>query len=400
MSQLPSDEHAAAGGTDARAASPLLSVVIPAYDRMTLCREAVDSVRVAIGSLREAVNGVEAEIIVMDDASPQPLRSELPRDVRVERIARSGMPGHVRNEGVHRARGRLVAFLDSDDLWHEQKLLRQLALLEWVSAETRGDNEAGGPGHAFAGETGRTGARMAHCRERWLREGTELSQKGQRHRRRGDIFEDAVVKCIVGPSTFIVERSLFRSFGGYRPDLEIAEDYELMLRMLAFEPIEYVNEPLVDKRDHPGPQLSHTYEHIEGFRIRALGDVLADILEARQAPESRNRAVPAIDAVTSLHTRGPRGRGGTSARSGRRKYDPDTRERDGTSFRTRWGKYDPASLSAARVLTVAREYARKCTIFAAGAAKRGRTDDAHVHERASDFVQRMCEDLAEEAAAR
>ncbi|MFW5995173.1 MAG: glycosyltransferase family 2 protein, partial [Spirochaetia bacterium] len=215
MSQLPSDEHAAAGGTDARAASPLLSVVIPAYDRVTLCREAVDSVRVAIGSLREAVNGVEAEIIVMDDASPQPLRSELPRDVRVERIAHSGMPGHVRNEGVHRARGRLVAFLDSDDLWHEQKLLRQLALLEWVSAETRGDNEAGGTGDVvtgetgnvvtggtgdgIAGETGRTGARMAHCRERWLREGTELSQKGQRHRRRGDIFEDAVVKCIVGP---------------------------------------------------------------------------------------------------------------------------------------------------------------------------------------------------------
>lgn len=340
------------------AASPHVSVVIPAYDRAELCREAVASVRWAL-------RGINAEIIVMDDASPQPLRDELPREVRVERIPRSGMPGHVRNEGVERAHGRLVAFLDSDDLWHERKLFRQLARLEPKNADARSD------------AVDRESARMVHCRERWLREGTEISQKGQRHRRRGDIFEDAVVKCIVGPSTFVVERSLFTSFGGYRADLEIAEDYELMLRMLAFESIEYVDEPLVDKRDHPGPQLSHTYEHIEGFRIRALGDVLADMLEARESHASR-QAVPAIDTVTSLHASG----------------------RSGKAFRTRWGKYDPASLPPSRVLTVAREYARKCRIFSAGAAKRGRTRDAQLHERASDFVQRMCEDLAEEAAAR
>lgn len=389
MVHSQSDAHPTAGDSTSSGGSPLVSVVIPAYDRVSLCREAV-------ASARKAVRGIHAEIIVMDDASPQPLRDELPADVLVERIPRSGMPGHVRNEGVERAGGELVAFLDSDDIWHEQKLSTQLARLGRDRAERASDVAA----------TGR--ARMIHCRERWLRDGTELSQKGQRHRRRGDIFEDAVVKCIVGPSTFAVERRLFVDFGGYRPDLEIAEDYELMLRMLAFEPIEYVDEPLVDKRDHAGPQLSHSYGHIEGFRIRGLGDVLADMLCARAQGESQDRlqqpptrqAVAAIDAVTRIHA----GSGQSSSGSGH--TPPGSRHSSQAeldrvrSFRTRWGVYDPAGIPRARVLTAAREYARKCGIFARGAAKRGRTREAEVHSQASELVEGICEDLAEERAAR
>lgn len=124
------------------------------------------------------------------------------------------------------------------------------------------------------------GTCAVHCRERWVRDGREVSQRGQRHRRRGDIFADAVVKCIVGPSTVLIEREAFEDTGGFRGDLEVAEDYEFFLRFLVFEPIGYIDEKLIDKRDRMAPQLSHKYEQIEGFRLRALGDLLADCLEA------------------------------------------------------------------------------------------------------------------------
>ena len=60
-----------------------------------------------------------------------------------------------------------------------------------------------------------------------------MSQAGQRHRRSGWLFADAVRKCIVGPSTVVLHRAVLREVGGFREDLEIAEDYELWLRVTA-----------------------------------------------------------------------------------------------------------------------------------------------------------------------
>ena len=339
-----------------RMAGMLVSVIIPVHNRAALCRCAVDS---AVGALE----GIDGEVIVVDDGSDDDLTSELSGcggEVYVHRIPHHGMPGHARNIGVERSRGEYVAFLDSDDSWYAGKIRAQLE------------------------EIARTGARMVHCRERWIRHGREISQARQRHRRRGDIYEDALAKCIVGPSTLILERSLFTESGGYRGDLEVAEDYELALRLLAFEPVAYVDEPLVEKHDHDGPQLSHTYSHIEGFRIRALGDLLADTIEAHAAsgdpgaPQSAGRkpfaandreltrVIEAIDAVTAFHGKNAIGR---------------------CFPRTRWGTMLPAHVAAPRLARAAGEYARKCRIFATGASKRGREREAAIHRLAADTLE-------------
>lgn len=340
-------------------ARALVSAIIPVHNRAVLCRRAVDS---AVGALA----GIESEVIVVDDGSDDNLRETLSGcsgEVSVHRIAHCGMPGHARNIGVERSQGDYVAFLDSDDVWHPDKITAQLHTLR------------------------ESGARMVHCRERWIRGGREISQRRQRHRRCGDIFEDALAKCIVGPSTLVLERTLFTESGGYRGDLEVAEDYELALRLLAFESIAYVEQPLVEKHDHDGPQLSHAYSQIEGFRIRALGDMLADAIEARDdSGNSRSRqpgglrsvagrdadiakVIEAIDAVSAFH-------GGNV--SGR--WFP----------RTRWGAMLPAGLSAPRLAAAVGEYARKCRIFAAGALRRGREREAAIHRLAADTVENVC----------
>jgi hypothetical protein len=97
-----------------------------------------------------------------------------------------------------------------------------------------------------------------------------VSQAGQRHKRSGDIFIDALKKCIIGPSTVMMRRELFEEFGGFREDLEIAEDYELWLRITAKYPVGYIDEPLVIKRGGHLDQLSEKYGQIEIFRIKAL----------------------------------------------------------------------------------------------------------------------------------
>jgi glycosyltransferase involved in cell wall biosynthesis len=231
-------------------ALPLVSVIIPAYNRLSLLREAAESV------LAQTFRGFE--LIVVDDGSTDGTEEYFAghRNIIYLRTEHCGTPGRARNKGTALAGGRYLAFLDSDDLWLPEKLERQLNSLR-----------AGGPGGAQK-------PRLFHTRELWLRNGKEISQAGQTHRREGDIFADSLVKCVIGPSTVLVERSFFEEQGGFREDLEIAEDYELWLRMTFAGPVAYLDEPLTVKRAGSGDQLSEKYGHIEIFRIRALRNLV------------------------------------------------------------------------------------------------------------------------------
>jgi glycosyltransferase involved in cell wall biosynthesis len=108
------------------AAAPLVSVVVPTYNRFdTTCR-AVDSVL--------AQTLTELEVIVVDDTSTDGSPGQLlaryrdePR-VRVASTGRNSGGGTARNLGAEQARAPYIAFLDSDDVWAPDKLAVQLEL--------------------------------------------------------------------------------------------------------------------------------------------------------------------------------------------------------------------------------------------------------------------------------
>lgn len=107
-------------------AEPIVSVVIPAYNRAASIRAAVDSARAqTLGAI---------EIIVVDDASQDETCAVVdgiddPR-VHLVRRARNGGAAAARNTGISHCRAAHIAFLDSDDVWFPDKLARQLALLQ------------------------------------------------------------------------------------------------------------------------------------------------------------------------------------------------------------------------------------------------------------------------------
>ena len=278
----------------ARPVRPLaLSVVIPTYNRRAFLPEAIASVlsqtwtaaprgpqrgRAQPDSGRAGA-AAGLEIIVVDDGSTDGSDAYLdaaavaaPGALRVVTLTHGGTPGRARNAGVAAARGDLIAFLDADDLWRCDKLERQMAM------------------HDPKGQ-----AVLSHTRETWLRGRRIVSQAGQEHAREGDVFADALHKCIIGPSTTIMERRIFEELGGFREDLEVAEDYELWLRLTHRYPVGYLDEELTVKRAGHGDQLSERYGAIEYFRIQALrglveahafGDVSA---HARAAAETLAR---------------------------------------------------------------------------------------------------------------
>lgn len=99
---------------------PLISCIVPVYNGELYLREAIDSI------LAQTYRPLE--IIVVDDgstdATPDVVAGYGDR-LRYIRQPNAG-PGAARNHGLNLAQGEFIAFLDADDLWHPDKLARQM----------------------------------------------------------------------------------------------------------------------------------------------------------------------------------------------------------------------------------------------------------------------------------
>ncbi|MBL8266085.1 glycosyltransferase family A protein [Steroidobacter sp.] len=107
--------------------SPLVSVIIPTYNRAALLCETVDSV------LAQTYPNIE--IIVIDDGSTDDTTEAIQKygdRVRYTRRANAGVNA-ARNLGIKQARGEFIALLDSDDLWAPYKLELQVQLLRFFT---------------------------------------------------------------------------------------------------------------------------------------------------------------------------------------------------------------------------------------------------------------------------
>lgn len=115
-------------GADAKNNGPLVSVVIPTFNRPVEVGEAVATV---------LSQGVECEVLVVDDGSTpptSPVGSLADPSVKILRSDVSTGPTLARSRGIEAASGQFIAFLDDDDVWLPGKLRRCLE----VAAENPG----------------------------------------------------------------------------------------------------------------------------------------------------------------------------------------------------------------------------------------------------------------------
>jgi len=113
-------------------ANPLVSVVIPTFNRPALLQRAITSVLAQTWS--------EFEIIVVDDASTEPIQQALnslpPVIISVHTHSQCRGAAAARNTGIRASKGEFIAFLDDDDQWLPGKLEAQINKFKNVSAET------------------------------------------------------------------------------------------------------------------------------------------------------------------------------------------------------------------------------------------------------------------------
>lgn len=206
---------------------PTVSVIIPAYNAARYLAETLTS---ALGQTL-----ADIEVIVVDDGSKDNT-AEVAQSFPAVRYVRQQNAGvsAARNTGAANARGEFLAFLDSDDIWHPDKLRQQVEALRQH------------PDSVFS----RTEAVSDPARQSEIQNGQrEASAPCQLI----PDFHTSFLVPYLTTSTVMVRRSAFEEAGGFDTSLRIAEDVDFYLRVLVRRPLVVkMTQTLVYKRPVPG----------------------------------------------------------------------------------------------------------------------------------------------------
>ncbi len=228
-----------------RATSADISVVIPSYNRGHLLRRAIDSV------LSQSYR--PKKVIVVDDGSEEALSERIHRKGVISvRLPHNYGVSKARNIGVSLSDTEWVAFLDSDDLWRRDKLLRQVQYLKR---------------YPFY--------QILQCEEIWYRRGRRVNPCKYHRKPLGWAWGPSLKRCLISPSGVLLRRDLFLRFGGFREDLPVCEDYDLWIRLTRHLPVGLEPYQGVVKFGGHDDQLSTSLPAMDRFRVKALLEALS-----------------------------------------------------------------------------------------------------------------------------
>ncbi|HEM6271749.1 TPA: glycosyltransferase family 2 protein [Streptococcus suis] len=214
---------------------PLISIIIPNFNRGHLLKEVLESV------LNQTYQPLE--IVVVDDASTdnsiaiiQNLQKSIPNLLLIQQEINSGANA-CRNLGVDHAKGEYIAFLDSDDYFLPDKLEKQLKVF----------NQYPEVGFVVTG----FGAKTVQV----LPEGIIPLKE--------TIFQNN----LGGFSTLMVKKSLFLEVGGLDQSLPSCQDWDLFLKLLTVSKGYKVAEDLVIYEVQDDSISKNVSKVVQGYKI-------------------------------------------------------------------------------------------------------------------------------------
>lgn len=231
--------------------TPLVSVVIPLYNGAAYIGATITSVH------RQSMSDVE--VLVVDDGSsddgPDIVRGH-PVGAKLVRQSHLGV-AVARNRGLALARGRWVAFLDQDDLWHPSHLERALAwlgehpdervlVLREIAFGVSDETDRLRSMDTSVGEW----ASILVGRERTLDQLVERADVSG-----SDTTEMHDLRAMLrGPVTvttsFIADPELLRLSGGFAPHALAMDDYWMLVNVARLHPLPQLDQPTVFYRVH------------------------------------------------------------------------------------------------------------------------------------------------------
>lgn len=233
--------------------SPLVTVIIPTYNRAGLLPEAIESV------LNQECD--DFELLIIDDGSKDDTRQVVAGivDPRIRYVyqANQGI-SMAMNAGLSRARGKYIARLDSDDLWLPCMLHDLVDVLE--------SKPGYGLAYARTQTMDATGKLLDEFR------GIPLWYPG-------DAFASMLYGDVTCNTSIVVRRECINTAGVYDPSLKVHEDWDMWVRVARVCPFFFLDKVVARYRYHSqnitGKNSGKYIKNIDE-RIRVLEKAFAD----------------------------------------------------------------------------------------------------------------------------
>lgn len=198
---------------------PLVSVVIPVYNREETIERAVNSV------LNQTYSNIE--LIVVDDGSTdnslnviKQLKTDKMKIFEQNHLGANA----ARNLGISVAKGEYIAFQDSDDEWLPEKLEKQITYM------LENNFEACYCPFFLYGD---------HY------DGLYFQDYRDKEKYENNLLDLLRIGNVLGPQTLVIHRNIISAIGNFDEEMPRLQDYEFAIRIAQKKKIGYVNEPLV-----------------------------------------------------------------------------------------------------------------------------------------------------------
>lgn len=212
---------------------PLVSAIIPAFNRPQQTQRAIDSV--------SEQTYEQIELVVVDDGSNPPLKeslsiqSEYFEDVIFHIHDKNKGANVARNTGIDISTGKYIAFLDSDDEWLPKKIQRQVQRIE----QEKGKN-------------------VSYTGIKQLDADKNLNSIGNATES-GDLLPELLYGNLIGSfSSVMVLSETINEIGRPNPDMPCWQDWEWYLRLATETEFDAIQEALTI-RHNEGEQISRSY---------------------------------------------------------------------------------------------------------------------------------------------
>jgi glycosyltransferase involved in cell wall biosynthesis len=200
--------------------TPLVSVIIPTYNRHELVFETIESV------ISQTYRNTE--VIVVSDGYDDVLKTALQdkkfkKTISFFEINHTGNPARARNVGIYVANGDFIAFCDDDDLWRADKL--ELQMTEFIKCD----------------------ACLCYSNMSRFNEKGQYQAQSAENTFHAITFKDLLYRNTVPVSSILIKKQYIRDLGEFEESLLLggSEDFEFLLRWRFNYPFVHINENLV-----------------------------------------------------------------------------------------------------------------------------------------------------------
>ena len=221
---------------------PMISVIIPVYNRVELLPESINSV------INQTYKNYE--IIIIDDGSSTDIKRIIQKfknpNIKYVKHNKNKGAAVARNTGIKVSKGKYIAFQDSDDEWHPEKLEKQMKKIRNTPKKI---------GVVYTGNL------------KYYKNGQKYIPDSTIKKKEGNIHNELLRRSFIATDCLLLKRECFNKCDNFDVRLPRLQDWELCIRLSKYYNFLFIDEPLLISNYSPTSISENKQAYIKAMEI-------------------------------------------------------------------------------------------------------------------------------------